>query len=85
MNDLDPTISDISPIDYSLLTGGQRVVIACRMFGAYRAKILASFPPGLSEADRKVMLFERLYGDDFDENRKKEIIAYLISHSKSKA
>jgi len=44
----------------------ERVVMGSRMFDVARAMALASFPPGLSEVERKGRLCERLYGNEVD-------------------
>ena len=45
-------------------SGGERFVMGALMFDAAREIILASFPPGLTEAERKRRLCDRLYGAD---------------------
>jgi len=45
-------------------SGEERFVMGARMFDAAREMILASFPPGLTEAERKQRLCERLYSAD---------------------
>lgn len=45
-------------------SGEERFIMGARMFDAAREMILASFPPGLTEAELKRRLFERLYDDD---------------------
>ncbi len=43
-------------------SGEERFIMGAQMFDAAVTMILASFPPELSEAERKRRLFERLYG-----------------------
>ncbi len=45
-------------------SGEERFVMGALMFDAAREMILASFPPGLTEAELKRRLFERLYTDN---------------------
>ena len=42
-------------------SGEERFIMGALMFDAAREMILASFPPGLTEAELKQRLFERLY------------------------
>ncbi len=45
-------------------SGEERMVMGAEMFEAAKAMVCASFPPGLSDIERKRLLFERLYGDE---------------------
>jgi hypothetical protein len=45
-------------------SGEERFVMGALMFDAAREMILASFPPGLTDAEVKRRLCERLYGPD---------------------
>jgi hypothetical protein len=45
-------------------SGSERVLMASRMFDAARTMMLASFPPGLSERERKRMIYKRTYGEE---------------------
>ena len=77
MNDTDPAVAEELRKRMAALSGSQRVIMACRMFHAGRAMVLASLPLGLSEWERKALLFERLYGKDFTEDEKKKILEHL--------
>lgn len=44
-------------------SGAERFVMGTRMFEAARDMVLASFPAGLSESERKRRLYERIYGE----------------------
>ena len=85
MNDADPAVAKEWRKRIAALSGSQRVIMACRMFHAGRAMVLASFPPGLSERERKALLFERLYGKDFNEEEKKKILEHLKHCAKSES
>lgn len=66
MKDTSP---EIDALYYEMLmarSGGERMMMASRMFDAAREMILASLPPGLSEIEIKRALCERLYGDEVD-------------------
>ena len=41
-----------------------------RMFDVARRMMLASFPDGLTETERKRRLFERVYGEAFPETQR---------------
>lgn len=43
-------------------SGEERFIMGAQMFDAAVTMILASFPPGLPEPERKRRLFERIYG-----------------------
>jgi len=47
---------------YAAMTPAERFMIGIRMFETARIMVLASFPAGLSEQERRVRLCERLYG-----------------------
>jgi len=47
------------------LSGEERFCMGSRMFDAARRMVLASFPDGLTETDRKRRLFERICGEAF--------------------
>jgi len=50
-------------------SGEERFIMGALMFDAAREMILASFPPGLTETERKRKLWERLYGGDNDTSK----------------
>lgn len=62
MNDTSPEIAEMVRKRLMERSGAERFLMGTRMFDAARSMILASLPPGLPEADRKRLLFERLYG-----------------------
>lgn len=45
------------------LSGAERFVMGARMFESARAIVLASLPRGISDQERKQMLYERFYGE----------------------
>ena len=53
----DPA-TDNTPLD----PGVAGILEGARMFEEYRAKIAASLPSGLSNEERKRLVFERVYG-----------------------
>lgn len=46
------------------LSGGERLMISAQLFDTYRARILATFPPDLTEEERLHRLTERVYGPE---------------------
>ena len=48
-------------------SGAERFIIGARMFESARAVVLASLPKDISEAERKRILYERVYGEPFRE------------------
>ncbi len=47
---------------YAQMSGAERMLIGARMFETARILVLASFPPGLTESERRRRLCERFYG-----------------------
>jgi hypothetical protein len=64
MNDTAPNIAAIVRERLLAHPGAERVVMGSRMFDVARTIALASFPPGLSEIERRRRLCERLYGNE---------------------
>lgn len=54
----------------------ERFLMACSMCDSARQIVLASFPPGLSELERRIRLAERYYGDD------PELVRRFVAHLK---
>jgi hypothetical protein len=55
----------------------ERVVMACGMLDVARATILAALPDHADDRSRRVLLFTRLYGRDFDPETARQIVARL--------
>lgn len=64
MNDTSPEIEDIVRARMMKLSGSERFLMGVRMFEAARRMIVASLPTGLSEAESRRALFERIYGTE---------------------
>lgn len=62
MTDTSPEIAEMVRARLMALSGAERFCMGARMFDAARRMVLASLPPGLSETERKCLLFERFYG-----------------------
>jgi hypothetical protein len=43
-------------------SGAEGVILGCKMFDEFRAKIIASLPKDLPEEEFRKQLFERIYG-----------------------
>ena len=64
---MDDTSPEIAAMIRRMLlerSGAERLVMGSQMFELARAIVLASLPAGLSEAELKLRLCERLYGND---------------------
>lgn len=64
MNDTTPEISAIFRERLLARSGAERVLMGSQMFDVARTIALASFPPGLSEIEKKRRLCERFYGNE---------------------
>lgn len=67
MTDTSPEIAEMVHTRLMSLPGATRLVMGVQMFEAARAMVIASLPEGLSEAEKKKRLFERIYGEPFPE------------------
>lgn len=63
MSDTAPEITAIVRTRLMECSGAERFLMGARMFEAAREMVLASFPPELSDAERKRRLYERFYGE----------------------
>ena len=66
MNDTSPEIAKLVRDQLLARTGSERMQMASRMFDVARKIALASFPPGLSEVEKKVLLCSRFYEGEVD-------------------
>ena len=64
MEETPPEIAEMLRTVFMALSGAERFKIGCVWFHAARHMILASLPPGLSETERKRMLYRRIYGEE---------------------
>jgi hypothetical protein len=62
MTDTPPEIAEMVRARLMAKSGTERFRMGVDMFEAARRMVLASLPVGLSESERKRLLFERLYG-----------------------
>jgi hypothetical protein len=63
MNDTSPEIAEMVRVRLMALSGAERFVMGARMFEVARRMVLASFPVGLPEIERRRQLFARFYGE----------------------
>ncbi len=61
MNDTAPEVSDYVRNRYSAMSAEERFLIGIKMFDTARAIVEASFPTGLSEAERRREICRRFY------------------------
>ena len=64
MNDTSPEIASMVHARLLAKTGEERFLMGIRMHEAARRMVMASFPPGISDEQRRKLLFERFYGRD---------------------
>lgn len=62
MNDTSPEIAAMIHARLMAKSGEERFLMGIRMHEAARRMVMASFPPGISDEQRKKLLFERFYG-----------------------
>jgi hypothetical protein len=66
MTDTPPEIARMVHDKLMARSGAERFVIGAQMFDSARAMVMASLPLGLSEAEQRFQLFQRLYGNEID-------------------
>jgi len=65
MTDTSPEIEHLVRKRLMAFSGAERIRMGADMFSAARRMILASLPEDLDDAERKLRLFERVYGEPF--------------------
>ena len=63
MDDTSPEVKELYRSMLMKLSGEERFIRGALMFDAAREMILASFPEGLSAAEVRRRLYERIYGE----------------------
>lgn len=80
MNDTPPEVAAELDALMAQRSGSDRVRMACEMFDLARKLVVADIRarnPGISETLLRVLLFERLYGNDFSNDERARIEAAL--------
>ena len=67
MTDTPPDIAQMVRDRLLARSGSDRFVMGTQMFEAARRMVLASFPPHLTETERRRLLFARIYGEPLPE------------------
>ena len=67
MNDTSPEIEKKQFEMMMNLGAKRRIELACEMYMAARASVLASLPSNLSEADRRRAFVAKMYGSEFSQ------------------
>jgi len=70
MSDIDKTIHN--EFRETERSGAEGVILGCKMFDEFRARMIASLPKDLPEEQFRKQLFERIYGapmEDFLSSR----------------
>jgi len=65
MTDTTPEIETLVRTRLMARSGAERMRMGANMFSAATRMILASLPADLDDAERKLRLFERVYGEPF--------------------
>ena len=65
MQDTTPEVLGLLRERYRRLAPPERMRMCAEMFETARAIVEASFPPGLSERERRRRVCERFYGSEF--------------------
>ncbi len=65
LTDTPPEISALMRERLMARPAAERFEMGCRMFEAAREMVLASFPANLPEDERRLLLYERFYGQPF--------------------
>jgi hypothetical protein len=83
MNDVTPVAEKRFMELMMSRTPGERVAMACRMFGTAKALIIAGLRSEGIEDERVIRrrVFLALHGSDFTEEQQRKIIAHLESKS----
>jgi hypothetical protein len=79
------TTPEILELQHRLLlerTGAERFRMAVSMSQTARAIVRSSLPPELTEAEQRVQLFLRLYGEDFSRTERERIIERIRASSR---
>ncbi len=64
------TAAEINQIMFArmmALSGAERIAMGCDIFDAARAMVVASLPEGLSDAERRRLIFKRIYAEELPE------------------
>ncbi len=80
MNDTAPEVDARMRALFAARSGSDRVRMACEMFSLARALMVADIRatlPAMTEAELRVRIFERTYGDDLDAETRARVVARL--------
>jgi hypothetical protein len=67
VRDTPPEINQMMFERTMALSGAERLAMGCEMFDAARAMVAASLPEGLSDAERRRLIFKRIYAEELPE------------------
>ncbi len=65
MNDTSEKVQELFSKKIMIKDGPERLKMGASMFESARKIALASFLGNISERERKILLFKRIYGNDF--------------------
>ena len=66
LTDTPPEIERMMREEIMTRSGEERFVMGAQMFDSAREMIQASLPRGISEAERRRLLFKRIYGKELE-------------------
>ena len=75
MRDTSPEVNEMLYQRLMALDGEERLKMGFSMLASAKKLILASLPEGLSEAEQKCRLYERLYDEEIPAELKRRIVA----------
>ena len=82
MNDTAPAVADRYRELLMTRSGSERLRMACEMFDSARRMVVAGLPGDpANAAERRVALFLRLYGTDFDAAARERVVARIRERS----
>ena len=77
MKDTSPEIEILLEEKYRRMSGFEKIKIASDMFESALKIVRASLPKGLSESEKKIACFKRIYSGDFNPEEWDRIIEHL--------
>lgn len=79
MNDTSAELRDLQQQLLQQRSGEERFLMGISMCQTARAIVRSSLPGDLSDSERRVQMFLRLYNDDFDASARQHIVDWFRS------
>lgn len=77
MKDTTPEMEEMYYKKIMSFSPQERLMMACDMYTTAKKLVISSLPKDLTEAEKRVEVFLRFYGNDFSEEEKAKRIEYL--------